>query len=172
MKLEVKQLDALTNRLTLAISAVALSVAGNAIAQDKYPAKIIRILTAAPGSNHDWGARLVAQELTPRIGQRVVVENRGSISVEIVARDTPPDGYTLVFYGAYVWLQPLLTKANWDPLEDLAPISLAISSPNILVVHPALPVKSTKDLVALAKDRKSTRLNSSHVSESRMPSSA
>ncbi len=153
MKLEVKQLDALTNRLTLAISAVALSVAGNAIAQDKYPAKIIRILTAAPGSNHDWGARLVAQELTPRIGQRVVVENRGSISVEIVARDTPPDGYTLVFYGAYVWLQPLLTKANWDPLEDLAPISLAISSPNILVVHPALPVKSTKDLVALAKAR-------------------
>jgi tripartite-type tricarboxylate transporter receptor subunit TctC len=153
VKLEVKQLDALTNRLTLAISAVALSVAGNAIAQDKYPAKIIRILTAAPGSNHDWGARLVAQELTPRIGQRVVVENRGSISVEIVARDTPPDGYTLVFYGAYVWLQPLLTKANWDPLEDLAPISLAISSPNILVVHPALPVKSTKDLVALAKAR-------------------
>lgn len=125
----------------------------SAIAQEKYPAKIIRILTAAPGSNHDWGARVVAQELTPRIGQRVVVENRGSISVELVAKDTPPDGYTLLFYGAYVWLQPLLTKANWDPLEDLAPISLAISSPNILVVHPLLPVKSTKELIALARAR-------------------
>jgi tripartite-type tricarboxylate transporter receptor subunit TctC len=95
----------------------------------------------------------VAQELTPRIGQRVIVENRGSISSEIVAKDTPPDGYTLLFYGAYTWLQPLLAKVNWDPLEDLAPISLVISSPNVLVVHPSLPVKSTKELIALAKAR-------------------
>ena len=122
-------------------------------AQDKYPGKVIRILTAAPGSNHDWGARIVAQELTPRIGQRVIVENRGSISNEIVAKDSPPDGYTLLFYGAYTWLQPLLTKVNWDPVEDLAPITLAISSPNLLVVHPSLPVKSTKELIALARAR-------------------
>ena len=124
-----------------------------AIAQEKYPTKIIRILTASPGSNHDWGARVVAQELTPRIGQRVVVENRGSISTEIVAKDTPPDGYTLLFYGAFTWLQPLLAKVNWDPLEDLAPISLVISSPNVLVVHPSLPVKSTQELIALARAR-------------------
>ena len=120
-------------------------------AQEKYPTKVIRILTATPGSNHDWGARVVAQELTPRIGQRVIVENRGSISSEIVAKDTPPDGYTLLFYGAYTWLQPLLAKVNWDPLEDLAPITLAISSPNILVVHPSLPVKTTKELITLAR---------------------
>ena len=124
-----------------------------AYAQEKYPTKIIRILTASPGSNHDWGARVVAQELTPRIGQRVVVENRGSISTEIVAKDTPPDGYTLLFYGAFTWLQPLLAKVNWDPLEDLTPISLVISSPNVLVVHPSLPVKSTKELIALARAR-------------------
>jgi tripartite-type tricarboxylate transporter receptor subunit TctC len=125
----------------------------HAFAQEKYPSKVIRILTAAPGSNHDWGARVVAQELTPRIGQRVIVENRGAISSEIIAKDTPPDGYTLLFYGAYTWLQPLLAKANWDPVEDLAPISLVISSPNVLVVHPSLPVKSTKELIALAKAR-------------------
>lgn len=124
-----------------------------AAAQEKFPAKVIRILTAAPGSNHDWGARMVAQELTPRIGQRVVVENRGSIANEIVAKDTAPDGYTLLFYGAYTWLQPLLAKVNWDPLEDLAPVSLVISSPNVLVVHPSLPVKSTKELIAFAKAR-------------------
>jgi tripartite-type tricarboxylate transporter receptor subunit TctC len=123
------------------------------MAQDQYPNKVIRILTATPGSNHDWGARIVAQELTPRIGQRVIVENRGAISTEIVAKDTPPDGYTLLFYGAYTWLQPLLSKVNWDPVEDLAPITLAISSPNMLVVHPSLPVKSTGDLIALAKAR-------------------
>ncbi len=124
-----------------------------ALAQDKYPSKIIRILTASTGSNHDWGARMVAQELAPRIGQRVIVENRGAISSEIVAKDTPPDGYTLLFYGAYTWLQPLLSKVNWDPLEDLAPITLAISSPNVLVVHPSLPVKSTQALIDLAKAR-------------------
>ncbi len=122
-------------------------------AQDKFPAKVIRIVTATPGSNHDWGARITAQELTPRVGHRVIVENRGSIAVELVARDTPPDGYTLLFYGAYAWLQPLLTKVNWDPVEDLAPITLAISSPNVLVVHPSLPVKSVRELIALAKAR-------------------
>ncbi len=121
--------------------------------QDKYPNKVIRVVTATPGSNHDWGARIVAQELTPRVGHRVIVENRGSIAVEQVARDTQPDGYTLLFYGAYAWLQPLLAKVSWDPVEDLAPITLAISSPNVLVVHPSLPVKSVKELIALAKAR-------------------
>lgn len=123
------------------------------LGQDKYPGKFIRVVTATPGSNHDWGARIVAQELTPRIGQRVIVENRGSIAVEFVAREAPPDGYTLLFYGAYAWLQPLLAKASWDPVEDLAPITLAISSPNVLVVHPSLPVKSVQELIALAKAR-------------------
>jgi tripartite-type tricarboxylate transporter receptor subunit TctC len=130
-----------------------LCAAGIASGQDRYPAKVLRFVTATPGSNHDWGARLVAQELAPRIGQKVIVENRGSISVEYVARDAPPDGYTVLFYGAYAWLQPLLAKTNWDPLGDLAPITLAITSPNVLVVHPSLPVKSVKELIALAKSR-------------------
>jgi tripartite-type tricarboxylate transporter receptor subunit TctC len=121
--------------------------------QDKYPGRFVRIVTATPGSNHDWGARLVAQELMSRIGQRVIVENRGTIAIEYVAREAPPDGYTLLFYGSTVWLQPYLTKANWDPVGDLAPITLAISSPNVLVVHPSLPVKSVKELIVLAKAR-------------------
>ena len=121
--------------------------------QDKYPGKLVRIVTATPGSNHDWGARLVAQELTPRIGQRVIVENRGTIAIEYVAREAQPDGYTLLFYGSTVWLQPYLTKASWDPVGDLAPITLAISSPNVLVVHPSLPVKSVKELIDFAKAR-------------------
>ncbi len=125
---------------------------GAALAQDKYPSKVVRIVTATPGSNHDWGARLTAQELTPRIGQRVIVENRGTIAIE-VTKDAPPDGYTLLFYGATVWLQPLLTKSNWDPVADFAPITLAMSSPNVLVVHPSLPVKSVKELIALARAR-------------------
>ena len=138
------------------IVTVAFLLAGSthfAHAQEKYPSKIIRVLTATPGSNHDWGARVVAQELTPRIGQRVIVENRGAIASEIIAKDTPPDGYTLLCYGAYTWLQPLLSKVNWDPIEDLAPITLAFNSPAVLAVHLTLPVKSTKELIALAKAR-------------------
>ena len=124
-----------------------------ALGQDKYPGKVIRIVTATPGSNHDWGARITAQALTPRVGERVIVDNRGSIAVEHVAREAQPDGYTVLFYGAYCWLQPLLAKVNWDPVADLAPITLAMTSPNVLVVHPSLPVKSVKDLIALAKAR-------------------
>jgi len=124
-----------------------------AFGQDKYPSKVIRFVTATPGSNHDWGARVTAQALTSRIGGRVIVENRGSIAVEHVAREAQPDGYTVLFYGAYCWLQPLLARVNWDPVADLAPITLAMTSPNVLVVHPSLPVKSVKELIALAKAR-------------------
>ena len=135
------------------LAAAALSAADAARCQDKYPAKVIRIVTAAPGSNHDWGARLTAQELAPRIGQKVIVENKGSIATEYVAKDVPPDGYTLLFYGAFVWLQPYLAKVNWDPLADFAPITLAITSPSVLVVHPSLPVKTVKEMVALARSK-------------------
>src|SRR5262245_17700311 len=127
--------------------------ADSAPGQEKYPSRVVRIATATPGSNHDWGARLVAQELTPRLGQRVIVENRGSIAVEYVAKDAPADGYTMLFYGAFVWLQPYLTRASWDPIADFAPITLAITSPSVLVVHPSLPAKTVKELIALARSR-------------------
>src|SRR5262249_44428949 len=82
-----------------AISACMLVFAADsALGQERYPSRVIRIVTATPGSNHDWGARLVAQELTPRLGQRVIVENRGSIAVEHVAKEAAPDGYSLLFY--------------------------------------------------------------------------
>jgi len=134
-------------------AAVLLTGAKTALSQDKYPAKLVRIVTAAPGSNHDWGARLTAQELAPRLGQKVIVENRGSIATEYVAKDVPPDGYTLLFYGAFVWLHPHLAKVTWDPPVDLTPITLAITSPSVLVVHPSLPVKTVKEMIALARSR-------------------
>ena len=142
-------------RFAVGISAVGMMVlcAGAGRAQDHYPSRVIRIVTAAPGSNNDWGARLVALGLSPRLGQQVIVENRGSIGVEYVARDAPADGYTLLFYGSIAWLQPYLTKVSWDPLKDLAPITLSMSSPNIVTVHPSVPVKSVKELIALAKAR-------------------
>ncbi len=138
--------------LQLLSCGVICGYAGHAIAQDVYPNKFIRIITAAAGSNNDWGARLVGQELTARIGQQVIVENRGSAGVEVLVR-SPPDGYSLLFYGSVAWLQPYLTQVTWEPIRDLAPITLSMTSPNVVVVHPSLPVKSVKELIAFAKAR-------------------
>ena len=118
-----------------------------------YPNKIIRIVTSAPGGGSDVLSRLIAPGLTESLGQQVIVDNRGSIAPEIVAK-APPDGYTLLVSGSPLWVLPLL-RANtpWDAVKDFAPITLAVSSPSILVVHPSLPVKSVKELIALAKAR-------------------
>ncbi len=134
---------------------VSLMVLGASLAcGQSYPTKPIRIVTAAPGSNNDWGARIVAQELSGSLPQQVIVDNRGGfITMEIVSK-APPDGYTLLFLGPTVWLLPLLRdNAPWDPLRDFSPITLAVTSPNAIVVHPSLPVKSVKELIALAKAR-------------------
>lgn len=123
-----------------------------AIAQP-YPAKPIRIVTVAPGSANDIVARLIAQELRPALGQTVIVDNRGTIAAEIVAR-APADGYTLLLYGSAVWLSPFIrSHVPYDPVKDFSPIALVAASPNILVVHPSLPVRSARELIALAKQR-------------------
>ena len=115
--------------------------------------RFIRIVTSEPGSTNDLGARVIAQELTRALGQQVIVENRGSIAVEYAAR-AAPDGNTLLYYGNTVWLLPLLrAKVNYDPLRDLAPVALTTIAPVVLVAHPSLPVKSVKELLALAKAR-------------------
>ena len=134
--------------------AVTVLCCGNAYAQSQatYPQKVIRIVTAAPGSNNDWGARIVGDAMSPTLGQRVIVDNRGGLAVDVVAK-SPPDGYTLLFYGPAAWTQHLFRETNVDPIRDLAPITMAMLSPIVLVVHPSLPVKSVKDLIALAKAR-------------------
>ncbi len=127
-------------------------VPGATLAQ-AYPAKPVRIVTVAPGSANDIVARLIAQELRPALGQTVIVDNRGTIAAEIVAR-APADGYTLLLYGSAVWLSPFIrSNTPYDPVKDFAPITLVAASPNIIVVHPSLPVKSVRELIALARAR-------------------
>lgn len=116
-----------------------------------YPSRPVRIVTSEPGGGNDILARIVADGLTNSLPQRAIVDNRGIVAVEIAAKATP-DGHTLVVYGATVWLMQFLrNKVAWDPLKDFAPVTLAVQLPNILVVHPTLPVKSVKELIALAK---------------------
>jgi tripartite-type tricarboxylate transporter receptor subunit TctC len=136
-------------------ASMSLALAGSAAlaqAPQPYPAKVIRIVTAAPGSNNDWGARLVGEAISPALGQRVIVENRGGLAVDVVAKSAP-DGYTLLFYGPAAWTQHLFRETSIDPIRDLAPITMAMVSPVVLVVHPSLPVKSVKELIALARSR-------------------
>jgi len=109
----------------------------------------------SPGASTDTTARLIAQRLTTALGQTVLVDNRpgaGSvIGTEVVAKATP-DGHTLLVVASSITLNPILHKnLSWDPIRDFAPITQLSSFPNILVVHPAVPVKTVKDVIALAK---------------------
>ncbi len=125
---------------------------GAAMAQ-AYPSKLIRILAAAPGGGGDLSARVIAQELRRILGQAVVVENRtGILSVSAVA-SAPADGYTLLSAASSLWIGPLFNEMPYDPIKDFAPISLVITTPTVLVVHPSLPVRTVKDLIALAKSK-------------------
>ena len=120
-----------------------------------FPQRLVRIVTTEPGGGGDFASRLIAQGLSANIGQQVIVDNRGggAISIETVAK-APPDGYTLLLYGSNLWLLPFMREnLPYDPVKDFAPITLAARSPNILVVHPALPVKSVRELITLAKAR-------------------
>ena len=117
-----------------------------------WPLKSVRIITAEPGTGNDLIARLIVPYLSNAFGQQFIVDNRGLVAVDMVAK-AAPDGYTLLSYGPPLWLTPLLRQVSYDPLRDLAPITLAGSSPNILAIHPSVPAKSVSELLLLAKQR-------------------
>jgi len=119
-----------------------------------YPAKPVRIVVTGVGSGGDFAARLIAQGVSPSLGQQIIVDNRGSgnLPAEIVAK-SPPDGYTLCLSAAPLWITPFLRKTPYDPVRDFAPVTLVVTSPNILVVHPSLPAHSVKALIALIRAR-------------------
>ena len=142
-------------RTTLLCGAMACG-GGNAWAQP-WPSKPIRIVVPFPaGGGTDLFARTLAQKLGAVFGQQIVVDNRsgagGMIGAEIVAK-APPDGYTLlVTSSSSQSIVPLLTrKPLYDPLRDFAPVIVIASAPNMLVVHPSLPVRNVRELIALAK---------------------
>lgn len=136
----------------MALSAAALLMSATAACAQNYPVRPIRVISAEAGGGSDFAARVVIEAVSRRLGQQMIVDNRGSNGIAMAAHATP-DGYTLLFYGTNVWLGPLMRKESYDPVKDLAPISMAVSSPNVIVVHPALPVKSVSELIALAKAR-------------------
>ena len=122
-----------------------------------YPLKAPRLIVPLPpGGGNDTIARLIAQKISPTLGQQMVVDNRsgagGIIAAELVAR-APADGYTLLLGNVAVLaiIPNAQKKLPYDPLRDFAPVSLIASAPLLVVVHPSLPVNSVKELIALAK---------------------
>jgi tripartite-type tricarboxylate transporter receptor subunit TctC len=131
---------------------------GPAALAQEYPAKPIRLVVPfPPGGGTDFMARAVMQKVGESLGGTVVVENRGgagsSIGTEIVAH-SPGDGYTLLIVsGAHAINPSIYPKLPYDSVRDFAPVTMFVSGPQLLVVHPSVPAKSVKDLVALAKAR-------------------
>jgi tripartite-type tricarboxylate transporter receptor subunit TctC len=147
-------------RITQITAAILVSacVTGAASAQ-QYPTRAIRMVIAfPPGGGTDIVGRIVAQKLSEALGQQVLPDNRGGasgqIGTEIVAK-APPDGYTVLMahIAALSILPSLVPKLPYDPVKDFAPVSLSAIAPNLLVVHPSLPVRSVKDLIGLARSR-------------------
>jgi tripartite-type tricarboxylate transporter receptor subunit TctC len=140
--------------LLLALLAIAGPVAGQ-----QYPARPIRMIIGfPPGGGTDIVGRIVGQKLSEALGQQILPDNRGGagglIGAELAAR-AAPDGYTVMMahIAAISILPSLISKLPYDPQKDFAPISLVAIGPNLLVVHPSLPARSVKELVALAKAR-------------------
>ena len=149
----------LGDRVWRAALAAALAVLAPGVAAQDYPARPIRIVVPfVPGGATDILARLLSARFQETWGQPAPVENRagagGTIGAEVVAK-SPPDGYTLLMTSASLAVNvTLYPKTGYDARKDFAPIVHVASSPIVLVVHPSVPVRNVKELVALSKSRK------------------
>src|SRR6187401_2842976 len=127
-------------------------------AQDNWPSRPIRmILPFPPGGGTDILGRLIADRLAASLGQPVVTENRGgaggNVGAEAAARSAP-DGYTIVLVAPSLAISPTLySKLNYDPVKDLAPVSLVATVPNVMITQPSLPVQTLQEFISLAKSK-------------------
>jgi tripartite-type tricarboxylate transporter receptor subunit TctC len=130
---------------------ISLAVCVAPVSAQTYPTKTIRIVTSPAGGGNDFPARLIARALAAPLGQQLVVDNRPTVLIADIVAKAPPDGHTLLVTGSAHWIGPLVEKVNYDPIRDFAPITLIDRAPSVLVVHPSLPVKNVRHLIALAK---------------------
>jgi tripartite-type tricarboxylate transporter receptor subunit TctC len=138
---------------------LAAAAIGGPVASQPYPAKSIRMIIGfPPGGGTDIIGRIVAQRLSEVLGQQILPDNRGGAAGQIAAElaaKAPPDGYTVMMahIAAISILPSLIARLPYDPQKDFSPISLVAIGPNLLVVHPSVPARSVKELIALAKAR-------------------
>ena len=134
-----------------------------------YPTRPVRLLSNPPGGAPDFVARLISPALSSALGQQVIIDNRpAAVAIETAAK-AAPDGYTFVITGSALWLLPFLRdQVPWQPMRDFAPVVATMTSPLILVVHPAVPAKSVKELIELAR-AKPGELNYGSTSSGTLP---
>ena len=137
-------------RLACVVAAGTASL-GNPVFAQSYPSKPIRIVTSPAGGGNDFPARLIARAISGPLGQQVIVDNRPTVLIADIVAKAPPDGHTLLVTGSAHWIGPLVEKVTYDAIKDFAPITLIDRSPSVLVVHPSMPLKTVKQLIALAK---------------------
>jgi tripartite-type tricarboxylate transporter receptor subunit TctC len=138
-------------------TAAALLLAFSPFARAEYPDRPVRLIVPfPPGGSNDVVGRLVAQQLSIKLGQQVYVDNRagagGTIGTEACAT-AAPDGYTICVISIAHAVNPALYTLKYDPIKSFTPISIFATGPNVLVVNPTSPIRSVKDLVALAKEK-------------------
>ena len=140
------------------VAALAAVLAVVPVAAQEFPTRAIRMVLPFPaGGGSDLVARIIAQKYSQQLGQQVIVDNRagasGNIAADIAAQ-APADGYTVFFANSSISISPAIyKKLSFDPVKDFAAISMASSYPFVLVAHPALPARSVKDLVTLARGK-------------------
>lgn len=140
--------------LLFKVAALSLALTTTGVAQD-YPTKPVRIVVPfPPGAFNDIVARLIATQLTTRLGRQVIVENRagagGIIAAETVA-NAPRDGHTLLLVSSSITVLPAMQPLPYDTIKSFAPVAMLASAPNVITGHPSLPANSLKELIALAK---------------------
>src|SRR5262245_60188003 len=135
--------------------ALLLALGTATAAAQGYPARPVRlIIPFPPGGSNDIVGRMIGAQLTERLGQQVIADNRGGaggvIGTEAAAR-AQPDGYTLLIISIAYAYSPSMYKISFDPVKSFTPVALLGTGPNALAVHPSLPARSAKDVIALAK---------------------
>ena len=143
--------------LRAVLIAAAILAAPVPVVAQPYPTKPVRIVVPfAPGGGSDFIARFMAQRLTTALGQQVIVENKpgagGILGIEAGIKSSP-DGYTLTLIASSYTVNPSVYKINFDPVNDITPVIQISQGPLLVVVRPSLPVKTTKELIALAKSK-------------------
>jgi len=149
----VNEEDAMQRFIASSFATVMSLLVTVAVCAQDYPVKMIRIVTSPPGGSNDFVTRLLVKGLTERAGWQFVIDNRPTVLAPEAVMRAAPDGYTLLITGGTFVTGYLFDKLSYEPVRDFTPISLTHRQPNILAVHPSLPVKSVKDLIALAKSR-------------------
>jgi len=138
-----------------AMTSAALQCAATVANAQTYPNRPIRMIVSGVGGSSNFAARLIGPALSEKLGQQVVIDNRGTgiVAIEIAAKSAP-DGYTFILNGSLLWLMPFMREGlSYEPLRDFTPVVLVIRAPNVLTVHPNVAARSVQELIALAREK-------------------